>query len=1324
MIACQLVAMPSLSFPFVPAITAAFLILPGFSQAELPTVLKEDFKRGFAAWETTDPSAWRVREEKKGSSNRLLELYGKSDYKPPHRSPFNMALYRYATVGDFEMTLRLQATKESYGHRDLCLFFGYQDPAHFYYVHLGQKMDDHANQIFIVNDAPRIKISEKTTSGTPWEDGAFHEVKLVREVESGLIEVYFDDMETPVMTAHDKTFDWGRIGVGSFDDTGLFDDVVLKGVEVKPKGENAPADPKTLEYSKWTPEFEIHNAIALSFDDEGRAYVTGARRRKAADLAISERKEWMVDDLGLTDVEEKRALIKRRLSVEKGKTEEAKKLVKDFNGDGSHDWHDLKELSDTVYLVEDTDNDGKADKLSPYASDINTEVTGSMAGVMYHEGDVYVTASPDLLKMRDTDGDDVADEKESIAHGFGVHVAYAGHYMHGLNVGPDGRIYWSIGDKGINVTSKEGVDFRYPHEGIMMRCEPDGSNFEVFARGQRNLQEPRFDKYGNWFGVDNDGDAPGEMERLMYIVQHMDAGWRIGWQYFKNDYNFWTTEGLFKPWFEGQAGHILPPLENYVNGPSGFAWNPGTALSPEYENYFFITQFSSGFQNAFQLEQVGAKFRMVNDHVIGNGVPLVGLNWGPDGGLYGTDWGGGYPLNDLGGVWKIDVPEYADSQARKDTAKLIREGMKDRSPKALGKLLGNADQRIRLKAQFALVARGQRELLQNTALDHDASQMSRIHALWGWAQLKRRKDERFVDALLPLAKDSDAEIRAQFARTIGDMGALSGDGGIKQLAEMLKDESPRVQMLAAISLGNLKVESAIPALIEFAGKIKPSEAYLRHGAIVGLVGCASGEELAALASEKNDRIRRAAVIALRRQGDARIADFLDDSDPFIATDAARGIHDEETALAAGATIEQALPALATALLTTKHSEEALLRRAINANFRIADADSAGRLAEFAASDSNATILRLDALDALSHWTESLRIDRIEGNYRERGAANAKEAAPEIAVHLDSLLSDKDAKVREAALKMTSALDMEVDPAALLSVVSDESTAVDLRIASLRSLAAQEAPQLREAIDGSFAAKDASLRSEALLQLAELDADAAEERAGKILTKVQDITEAQTALSVLANLGQASCDEKLLAWTKKLAAGEVREALQLDVIEAAQARAEASAAINAELAAFEKTRDPSDLAASFAECLEGGDADVGREIFMTHIAAQCVRCHRYSNDPGSSIGPNLKTIAKEKDRAYLLQSIIAPQDVIATGYGTIALTLKNGDTVSGLFRKETKESVEIRDAENQTIHVPVADIASRTPVISTMPPMNALLKKREIRDLVEYLTTLR
>ncbi|MCK5923138.1 MAG: hypothetical protein KAG66_19520, partial [Methylococcales bacterium] len=114
--------------------SALFLLIFSFSAhliaEELPLLLKEDFTRGFARWETTDDKAWRVRLDD-GSSNRVFELYGKSDYETPHRSPFNIALLQYNTVGDFVLTAKVRTTKKNYGHRDMCVFFGYQDPAHF-----------------------------------------------------------------------------------------------------------------------------------------------------------------------------------------------------------------------------------------------------------------------------------------------------------------------------------------------------------------------------------------------------------------------------------------------------------------------------------------------------------------------------------------------------------------------------------------------------------------------------------------------------------------------------------------------------------------------------------------------------------------------------------------------------------------------------------------------------------------------------------------------------------------------------------------------------------------------------------------------------------------------------------------------------------------------------------------------------------------------------------------------------------------------------------------------------------------------------------------
>ena len=195
-------------------------------------MLQEDFEHGLDRWQTTDPPGaepvWKIIAAG-APGNHVLRVTGASAYEPPYRSPLSIAWLKGVEVGDFVLTARVQNTNPSGGpHRDLCLFWGRQDPSHFYYVHLGAKPDPHACQVFLVDGAPRTMITEQGAAGTPWTDG-WHDVKLVRRIDDGTIEVYFDDMTRPLMTARDKTFTWGQVGIGTFDDNGNFDDVVLRG---------------------------------------------------------------------------------------------------------------------------------------------------------------------------------------------------------------------------------------------------------------------------------------------------------------------------------------------------------------------------------------------------------------------------------------------------------------------------------------------------------------------------------------------------------------------------------------------------------------------------------------------------------------------------------------------------------------------------------------------------------------------------------------------------------------------------------------------------------------------------------------------------------------------------------------------------------------------------------------------------------------------------------------------------------------------------------------------------------------------------------------
>lgn len=191
----------------------------------LPLVFSDDFERGAQRWTMTDPDAWEIVNE---DGNRVLSLSRASQYRPEVQSPSSIARIEDLELTDFVLEARMKQTGREYDHRDLCLFFGYQDPSHFYYVHLASRADAHANSIFLVNGSPRVSIATERTQGTDWGI-VYHKVRVVRNAVSGAIEVFFDDMTRPVMRAVDKTFLTGGVGVGSFDDVGRMDDVRVWG---------------------------------------------------------------------------------------------------------------------------------------------------------------------------------------------------------------------------------------------------------------------------------------------------------------------------------------------------------------------------------------------------------------------------------------------------------------------------------------------------------------------------------------------------------------------------------------------------------------------------------------------------------------------------------------------------------------------------------------------------------------------------------------------------------------------------------------------------------------------------------------------------------------------------------------------------------------------------------------------------------------------------------------------------------------------------------------------------------------------------------------
>ena len=173
-------------------------------------------------FEFTDAEAWSLGHE---GDRVTLDLTGPSDYAPPHRSPLSIALLPPEVEG-FVLDLQAQQTGREYGHRDLCLFFGYRSAAHFYYVHLASQPDERAHNLFLVDGADRRNLLEVQDQGVDWGQG-WHRLRLRYDARRGEVAVHMDDLETPLFRAAGIEAR-GRVGVGSFDDRGRFAAIELR----------------------------------------------------------------------------------------------------------------------------------------------------------------------------------------------------------------------------------------------------------------------------------------------------------------------------------------------------------------------------------------------------------------------------------------------------------------------------------------------------------------------------------------------------------------------------------------------------------------------------------------------------------------------------------------------------------------------------------------------------------------------------------------------------------------------------------------------------------------------------------------------------------------------------------------------------------------------------------------------------------------------------------------------------------------------------------------------------------------------------------------
>lgn len=1091
--------------------------------------------------------------------------------------------------------------------------------------------------------------------------------------------------------------------------------IVAKAKEIREKTSAKVID--GLQMTLWASDSLAPDPVAMSIDDQGRVYLIRTNRQKNSEFDIRGHRDWMTESIGLQNVEDRRAFLRKTFAPEKSKENE---WLKDLNEDGSHDWHDLAIEKDEVWRLEDTNGDGIADKSMRVLNDFFDEITDVAGGLLVRGKEMFIGIAPDLWQVKDTDSDGIFDKKTSISHGYGVHIGFGGHGMSGVTEGPDGRIYWNIGDIGANITTADGKKFEHPNSGIIARSNPDGSDFEIFAAGLRNTHEFVFDEYGNLISSDNDGDHPGESERLVHVVEGSDAGWRSNWQYGKytdpknNKFNVWMDEKLSKPRWDGQAAYIIPPIMNFHNGPTGMVYNPGTSLGSEWKNKYFLVEFvgtpTRSHIWSFGLKPKGASFVLDGEKDVVSGILPTGIKFGPDGALYAADWINGWDTKNYGRVWKLDVTkDKNDFEAlRKETKRLIQLDYSAQTDASLYDLLSNVDMRIRQKAQFELASRGQKGFAQFTkAIAQTNNQLTRVHGIWGVGQLTRQ-NKTFASPLLPLLKDKDEEIIAQAAKIIGDV-KLENTGS--ELVPLLKSKNPRIQFYAAEAIGRITYQDAVTPLIQMLEANNDEELYLRHAGVLALSRIGKVEQIVALANNPSKALRTAAVLVLRRLKNDNIALFLNDKDEYIVTEAARGINDDLS-------IPAALPALAATLSETRFTSEPLLRRAINAALRVGSTKELDLLIAFSTRTDIKDNIKAEALATLGTWGNPSVLDRVDGRYRGILIRDGALVKTKIKPFISNFLKETNAETLVTMASLLSELNIAEYNNELANIYNNSDNA-RVRAAVLPALNKLKYEQLEAVIKKGIDDKDESVRTVALslLNNDNVSKESLPSLVQTIFTK-GGVREQQQILVVLGKLTIDKTQSILAGLIDQLKEKQLSPNVSLELKEAVEASG--SEALKTKIAAIKQGASPMD---EYMESLFGGNRNNGRNVFNYNSTAQCVRCHNMGSE-GGSVGPNLAKIGGILSREQILQSLIEPSARLSPGYGTVSLTLKDGQEVTGTLAKENAEELVITTSDAEPLVIPVSRIAKRENMPSSMPAMGTLLSKREIRDVVEFLSSLK
>jgi len=507
----------------------------------------------------------------------------------------------------------------------------------------------------------------------------------------------------------------------------------------------------------------------------------------------------------------------------------------------------LRPEGDRVVIMEDTDGDGKADKATTFYQ--GPEINSAL-GICVLGNRVIVSCAPNVFLFTDTDGDGKADKKEVLFSG--IKGVQHDHAIHAFNFGPDGKLYFNFGNAGEQLMDKDGkpvVDIYgnvvnakgQPYrQGMVFRCNLDGSEVETLAHNFRNNYEVAVDSFGDMWQSDNDDDGNRgvcinyvmEFGNFGYTDELTGAMWGEAWRKAQLR-GASENDKVQSEWHQYDPGVVPNLLNTGAGSPTGICVYEGKLLPKVFWNQVIHADAGPNVVRAYPVQPDGAGFKADIVNLLQGGSD----RWfrpsdvcvAPDGSLMVADWYdpgvGGHQTGDRdiktikGRVYRVAPPGASYVIPKLDLTTAAGACAALENP-------NNATRYLAWTTLHDMQQAAEPELLklwQNTA-----EPRLRARALHLLARIKG-SEAKYVDQAIA---DKDAEIRIVGLRIARELKM----DVLPLVTRLAKDESAQVRRDCAIALRGNKSPEAAVVWAELAARHKAGDRWELEALGIGAAG--------------------------------------------------------------------------------------------------------------------------------------------------------------------------------------------------------------------------------------------------------------------------------------------------------------------------------------------------------------------------------------------------------------------------------------------------------------------------------------------------------